>query len=185
MSRALCFIAGALLGVLTALALEADAQRQWRPQWPTGVQTRMPDWMQAPPPVALHIRWVRAHGANSEVLEGICTLYLADHERGLEHAEDQVMHCHRAGARPVAQPPAGVVLLHWHPAPSAEDVARMYEQVYMGTAGANIVGFYRHQPGAGQPCHVVTDVRQFALGHEIKHCFDGAWHPVRGQGQPR
>lgn len=183
MSRFACFVAGALLGVLTALAIEADAQRQWRTPMPLGLRLPAPAWLHWPP-VAMHVRWIRAHGATSEVRDGVCVLYMADTERGLEHAEDQVTHCARLGARPLAEAPAGAVLLHWHPVHDEQAVADLYEQVYVGTAGARIVGFYLHRGGA-EPCHVVTTPRHFALGHEIKHCHDGEFHPRRGQPAPR
>lgn len=183
MSRFACFVAGALLGVLVALAIEADAQRQWRTPMPLSQRTPPPAWLQWPK-VAMHVRWIRAHGATSEVRDGVCVLYMADTERGLEHAEDQIQHCATQGARPVRGAPAGTVLLYWHPVDDEYAVANLYEDVYASTAGARIVGFYLHRGGT-EPCHVVTTPRHFALGHEIKHCFDGEFHPRRGHPAPR
>lgn len=172
----------ATLALAAALGITATAHAQKR--WPDGNapvrQARRPRWLDTPDAV-LDVRWVRARGA-AEVRGGVCVLALADDtEHDLHEAEAQVLACLRSGAGTSgATSPAGAVRLHWHQVDTRADVAARFDSVFPGLARP-MDGFY-DQPDPAGPCHVVTArVGEPALGHEIKHCFDGHFHGALGR----
>jgi hypothetical protein len=133
--------------------------------------------------VVMHVRWVRTfEHPQSEVRDGVCVLYMADRdEDSLTVAEALVSRCLQGKLAVVSPAPADTVLLHWHMVDSPEAIDRMRRELYPSERPERNAGYYFHPDPTG-PCHVITNVNRKALGHELKHCFDGEFHnSVPGQ----
>jgi hypothetical protein len=80
---------------------------------------------------------------------------------------------------PVGVPAADVRRIQFH-FTDTPGVGRMYGELVDEPPAPAIVhpqalrGFYYEAPGG--TCVVVVDREYDSLGHEIKHCFDGAFH---------
>lgn len=166
---ALAAIAGHTLSACVATSPKEYPEKGW----PT-LRLARPAWLHKPT-LELDVRWVRERG-EAQVQNGVCVLHLADDvERSLNQAEEQVAACVKTGALLLPEkPPAGAVRLHWHQQPSVDAVTLRWRQLFQ-VGSFPLAGFYYH-PNASGACHVVTSTAHEALGHEIKHCFDGEFH---------
>lgn len=143
------------------------------------------------PDVVIPIRWVRQGPPQFEVRAGACVLYLADVEEQRAAADGLVRAC---AARGGLVPGAGDVDVHWLEVDTVAQLLRLRDQVYpperampslsirpamagRGIDAFRITGFFSREGGAG-PCTVVSlRGKPATLGHELKHCLDGFWHP--------
>jgi hypothetical protein len=135
------------------------------------------------PSLVLTVRWVRVDEVpQSELRDGVCVLYMPDRDEGSLAAAERLLHkCAATPGPKLEQPAAGVVLLHWHQVTSPEAIAAMRAELYPYDAAHRNAGYYYHPDPAG-PCHVITNINRVAVGHELKHCFDGEFHvSVPGQ----
>lgn len=176
MSRALPFIIGLAAGISLAASLSTTAQKPFPDQH---APARPAAWL-GKPDLALHVRWVRVDEIpQAEVRDGVCVIYMPDRdEASLLAAEDLLAKC-AAGPISLQSPaPAGTVLLYWYRVESAEAIGRMRAELYPYATPQVLAGYYHHPDPAG-PCHVITNVNRRAVGHEIKHCFDGEFHTSR------
>jgi hypothetical protein len=147
-----------------------------------------PAWFEEPH-LVVPIRWVRLQGAaQSEVREGACVLYLPDTTTARQvdrvAAEPLVHACLAKGG---LRPGAGDFDLHWHLVDGVLESSRRHTELEprgLALKPAAILkpsgrwngladGFARRE---GDICRVVTHGTH-RLGHELRHCYDGAWHP--------
>jgi hypothetical protein len=144
----------------------------------------LPVWLQRPS-VSMDLVWIRGALGPSKVQDGTCVIRMPDAAEGdLDPAERLVRACMRIGGLRLHQKlPAGAIRLYWHQAPNIAGVGRMYGELFTERSGPP-EGFY-FQPDPAGPCHVVTALDERALGHEIKHCFDGYFHYTSGRWKPR
>ncbi|HEY8361101.1 MAG TPA: hypothetical protein VIL30_26900 [Ramlibacter sp.] len=142
--------------------------------WPT-LRLSPPAWLQQPTAV-IDVLWERTAAPTPEIRGGVCVLRMADEvEANLNPGEEQIAACLRSGQmRLQPAPPPGAVRLHWHREAGISGVMAKLHQLFH-TSSYPLAGFYYHPNPAG-PCHVVTSIAHEALGHEIKHCFDGSFH---------
>jgi hypothetical protein len=142
-------------------------------QWPRAA------WTQGEPTHELDIAWARRGGPPPRVVDGVCIVHMADQqESDLLDAERQVEACVATGGLRLDRPtPPGAVRLRWYRFPDVEATSRAYSELYTGLS-RRVAGFYYHGPG--EPCHVATARTRRALGHELKHCFDGQFHRSDG-----
>lgn len=174
MNRTLSFLAGLAAGIALAAALSGKAHRPRDPSWQDHPDHEMP------------VRWVRVEGfPQSEVRDGVCVIYLPDRgDAGLRPAEGLIRACAATGRTDKAITGPDIVNLRWW-ATDPIEVQHRYDDIRPATGvlrpGARpslsarwFGGFYwRDQRG----CGVVTATGRQVLGHEIKHCFDGDFHP--------
>jgi hypothetical protein len=134
-----------------------------------------PAWLDTPDAV-FDVRWIRAYSTVSEVRDGVCTVYMLDRvESDLYYAEEQVDACIKSGRLQLHQRvPAGATRIRWYRAAGPDAVNTMRYELY-GLRDFRMGGFYYH-PDPNGPCHVITARGALALGHELKHCFDGFFH---------
>ena len=131
-----------------------------------------PEWMEKDD-VAMPVKWVRVDEVPQfEVRDGVCVIYMADRgERSWEPAERLLEGCWATGRTRLDAPNPGGVLLRWWRVTGAE-VSRWYAERNGETDVLS--GFMWNEGGA---CNVVTDRSKPAVGHELNHCFRGAFHP--------
>lgn len=90
------------------------------------------------------------------------------------------------GSLRAPQDDSGAIRVRWHKTP-ADTVALKCVALQTQRAAAwlertriNVAGCYQIK---GEVCHVYADADDTrALGHEVKHCFDGPWHGDRLDG---
>ena len=151
--------------------------------WPT-LQFTRPAWLEQPS-VVVDVIWHREPVRSAAVRDGACHIYMPDGgERDLYVAEDLVRACVATGTlRSSPTIPAGARRLYWHQVTGTAAVVARFRELF-AAATWPLAGFYYH-PRLDGPCHVVTSVQHVALGHEIKHCFDGHFHGDRSRWRPR
>jgi hypothetical protein len=147
-----------------------------------------PTWYGEPHHV-VPIRWVRVNEApQSEVRDGVCVLYMPDTSspRQVDRvaAEPLIERCIASGSLRAG---AGDFDLHWYLVADAFESNRRYDDVAprpgpprptaalkpSGRSNGLTDGFSER---LGPVCRVVTH-GSHRLGHELKHCYDGSWHP--------
>jgi hypothetical protein len=164
----------AAAGLMLACAFGASAQPLAMPRLRSGRQ----DWMDRPD-ATLYVRWIRVDDyPQAEVRDGVCVLYMADRrEQDLDPAETLIRSCIERGAHDVPAP--GAIRLNWHRMPDKWAVTKRFGETF-GVQRVRVpaLGFYVE---AEDGCHVVTSDKSPSLGHELKHCFDGAFHDHTGR----
>jgi hypothetical protein len=156
-------LAAALLCTLCVAAAAQPMARARRQEW------------QDQPDVEMPVRWIRVNEQpQSEVRDGVCVVYSPDDGvGGMRFAARLLRACWDTGWTDIAaRGPKDIVLRWW--SVGLLTAAERHDQV-RGTANTqHLGGFYWNAGGA---CNVVTG-RDLSVGHELKHCFDGDFHPL-------
>jgi hypothetical protein len=137
--------------------------------------TTMPDWLSGEAEATVPLRWVRTSGpVSAEVREGVCVLSAPDHPGGrLPRIDSAIRKCAADPTIGTAAPKDGV-LLRWYVGSDHYVMARMSTELTAKRTKKFVEGVFRRD---GDVCHVVTLRGTIdALGHEMKHCFDGLYH---------
>jgi hypothetical protein len=172
----LTFTAGLLAGIALAAGLSSDAQKAFPDvAWPFAV----PAWT-ATPATTLQVRWIRVEGIPQfEIRDGVCVIYAADTDEAALHKIHPLLDgCARTGKAPATGFIAGTVQMYWHRVDQSTVLARSAE--LWGERSRVRAGLYYHPDPKG-PCHVVAAEEHLSAGHELKHCFDGAFHDGKGR----
>jgi hypothetical protein len=133
--------------------------------------------------ITMDVRWVRAPSPFSEVRDGVCVLYMGDSESGLEVGASQLEQCRNGALALPATVPAGAKRITFYKADAWDEFAavfaRMYGRPIYGDALRGYPGGFYHLEADGT-CSVVYRAKAapIAVGHEIKHCFDGNFHDI-------
>lgn len=138
----------------------------------SGVQAA-PDWTAAPT-ATLQVRWVRVNEIPQfEVRDGVCVIYMPDFRYDSPPAADDLLRgCIATGKASAKGVIPGTVQMHWHEVSTMAQVVERSTQIF-GLRKRWFDGFYFKR---GDICHIVTGPRGPAVGHELKHCFDGDFH---------
>lgn len=123
--------------------------------------------------VTMDVKWVRVAAEGlPELREGTCHVYAPDHPRLLTRMWEQLDWCRRQPGpltAPALQP--GAVRITWIELPDITPLERDY---FPHTKPS--LGFFKRR---GAACLVVTRTPErgySAVGHEVKHCYDGHFH---------
>jgi hypothetical protein len=150
------------------------------------------------PTFTLDVKWVRADSPVAEFRDGTCYVYVGEtfgRESSLYPMGALLEQCVAKGAHVVnAKPIDGARRIAVHLAPNMDDmfaVTRMIDAV-LGTGKAILVGRGLNMRFVAAPKHLAGGVYfdpdgdkggtctvvgfRWALGHEVKHCFDGEFH---------
>lgn len=133
-------------------------------------------------PVTLDVRWIRAHSTVSEVRDGVCVLYMADHESGLEVGASQLEQCMSKGGLMLPDVvPTGAKRVHVYRVTTWDAEVQLFQSMYGHPLTGDDVngypgGFYHAEPDG--TCSIVYRAKAslIGVGHELKHCFDGNFH---------
>ena len=137
------------------------------------------------PHITVDVKWHRGdYSPYSEVRDGMCHLYYRDdNEDSLRPADSQIEQCVKSG-KPLttADPAPGVRRLEIYNVPVQGEADRRLRSIVGAEFKPDfwVLGFYMELPNGN--CLIVSNLDRYAvLGHEIKHCFDGAFHGKVGQ----
>lgn len=196
----------ALFKILIAAALVASAAAAsaGKPFPEQSYHARVDLSKLGPPTFVMDIKWVRAYSPIPEFRDGTCYVYAQDvfqRESTLEPLGDQIMRCAALGARVVNDRPIdGARRVRVHLVPETADVfavTRIMEKLFgekkpsmslkRGTPSHGIAltlgGLYVDPDAASGGEATIIGVKR-ALGHELKHVFEGEYHNVRGAWLP-
>lgn len=124
----------------------------------------------------MDVKWTRAWSPIAEVHDGFCHLFYTDNrEDEMNIADSEVRQCSLKADQARASTDASTKRIRFVMVESNMAVGEEYSRVYnvKDVFEGRAAGFYRIE---GDTCVVVASKRSFALGHEIKHCFDGDFH---------
>jgi hypothetical protein len=146
----------------------------------TGYAMDLEELMRQSLKASLPIKWVRTPQGqpSSEVIDGICKLWFPDDPKGNINAdlESLINACLKQGGLAEGVP-EGSHRLNWY---QIDDLASMWALnkekhgwvKRNAPKGADLQGFHWEEGGQN---HIATRNKR-ALGHEIKHIYDGKYH---------
>lgn len=173
----------ALLLALTATAVSAE-KKFGEAAWPD-LRSPAPAWV-ATPDIVIDVKWTRIYSPVAELIDGVCHLYYTDFdEQAMFIAQGQVEQCIRkGGALTTDTPGKGVRRLHIYKVRGSGSAEKAWNEFFDTTqprfawqkSFRETLAFYYEAKGA---CMIVANYDHAALGHEIKHCYDGNFHSGR------